>query len=409
MSTCQRSGCGCGTRQEESIDAALARTAREEARARIRHTLVVLSGKGGVGKSTVAVNLATALAMAGRQVGLLDVDLHGPSIPTMLKLRDARPVIDDEKLVPVGYDLLKVMSVGFLLDNADQPVIWRGPAKAGVIRQFVEEVAWGDLDYLVVDCPPGTGDEPLSVVQTLGALDGAIIVTTPQDVALADVRKSIGFCAAVNVPVLGVIENMSGLVCPHCQEMIPLFKTGGGEQMAAELGVPFLGKLPLDPLVVINGDAGVPYVYASAKTPGAEALRQITLQLLTACETEADEQAMPAAGRLRIAIPLAEGLLCLHFGHCEQFALVDVDAQTQQIVDSRFLTPPPHEPGVIPRWLHEQGATTIIAGGMGARAQSLFAEQGITVITGAPVEAPEVLVRAYLNATLVTGENTCDH
>ena len=408
MSSCHSGGCSCGSHQEENIDEALARMSREETLRRIRHTIVVLSGKGGVGKSTVAVNLAMALAMSGRQVGLLDVDLHGPSVPTMLGLAGTKLDIEDGKLVPADYDLLKVISIGFLLERADDAVIWRGPAKAGVIKQLVEEVVWGDLDYLIVDCPPGTGDEPLSVVQTLGAIDGAVIVTTPQDVALADVRKSISFCHTMHVPVLGVVENMSGLICPHCSQQIDLFKTGGGEAMAGTMAVPFLGRIPLEVLVVTTGDAGVPMVYRHADTPAGASLTAIAEQLRTQCEAQdiSHDKELPM---MRFAIPMAEGQLCMHFGHCEQFALVDVDATSKQITGTQYLTPPPHEPGVIPRWLHEQGATTIIAGGMGMRAQQIFAENGITVVTGAPVDSPEALVTAYLQESLVTGTNTCDH
>ena len=408
MSSCQSGGCSCGSHQEESIDEALARMGHEETLRRIRHTIVVLSGKGGVGKSTVAVNLAMALAMSGRQVGLLDVDLHGPSVPTMLGLTGTKLDIEDGKLVPAGYDLLKVISLGFLLERADDAVIWRGPAKAGVIKQLVEEVAWGDLDYLIVDCPPGTGDEPLSVVQTLGVIDGAVIVTTPQDVALTDVRKSISFCRTMQVPVLGVVENMSGLICPHCSGQIDLFKTGGGETMASAMHVPFLGRIPLEVQVVTTGDAGVPMVYRHADTPAGASLTAIAELLRTQCEAQemTHEKELPM---MRFAIPMAEGQLCMHFGHCEQFALVDVDAASKQITGTQYLTPPPHEPGVIPRWLHEQGATTIIAGGMGMRAQQIFAENGITVVTGAPVGSPEALVTAYLQEALVTGANACDH
>ncbi len=408
MSSCHSGGGSCGSHQEESIDEALARMSREETLRRIRHTIVVLSGKGGVGKSTVAVNLAMALAMSGRQVGLLDVDLHGPSVPTMLGLAGTKLDIEDGKLVPAGYDLLKVISIGFLLERADDAVIWRGPAKAGVIKQLVEEVVWGDLDYLIVDCPPGTGDEPLSVVQTLGKIDGAVIVTTPQDVALADVRKSISFCHTMQVPVLGVIENMSGLICPHCSQQIDLFKTGGGEAMAGAMAVPFLGRIPLEVLVVTTGDAGVPMVYRHADTPAGASLTTIAEKLRTSCEDQ-DMTHTKELPMMRFAIPMAEGQLCMHFGHCEQFALVDVDATSKQITGTQYLTPPPHEPGVIPRWLHEQGATTIIAGGMGMRAQQIFAENDITVVTGASVDSPEALVTAYLQDALVTGANTCDH
>jgi len=384
---------------------------RETARRRIRHIIVVLSGKGGVGKSTVAVNMATAFSLAGCRVGLLDVDLHGPSIPTMFHLTDLRLDMADSKLVPADCHGMQVVSIGFLLENSDSAVIWRGPAKAGVIKQLVEEVAWGDLDYLIVDCPPGTGDEPLAVIQTFGEVDGAVIVTTPQDVALADVRKSIAFCAMMGVAVLGVVENMSGLICPHCGEVVTVFKSGGGEQMAAAMDVPFLGRLPMDPQVVMAGDEGTPFVQAYANTAVAAAMTDMVHILRHTCDTATPNQPRLSNKEttMRFAIPLSDGQLCMHFGHCEQFALVDVDAASKQITGKTVLTPPPHEPGVIPRWLHEQGATTIIAGGMGMRAQQIFAGHEITVVTGAPVDTPEALVTAYLQEVLVTGENACDH
>ncbi|MFA5757351.1 MAG: Mrp/NBP35 family ATP-binding protein, partial [Smithellaceae bacterium] len=180
---------------------------------RIQHKIVVLSGKGGVGKSTVAVNLATALALHGLRVGLLDVDIHGPSVPTMLGLEGESLKGNPGELFPVEFGGLKVMSLGFLLQNPDDAVIWRGPMKMGVIKQFLTDVNWGDLDYLIIDAPPGTGDEPLSLCQLIQPLTGAVIVTTPQKIAAIDVRKSISFCRRVNVPVLGVVENMSGFVC----------------------------------------------------------------------------------------------------------------------------------------------------------------------------------------------------
>lgn len=193
--------------------------------------IVVLSGKGGVGKSTVAVNLATALALNGLRVGLLDVDIHGPSVPTMLGLENETLKGGPEGLFPVEFGGLKIMSLGFLLQNPDDAVIWRGPMKMGVIKQFLTDVQWGDLDYLIVDAPPGTGDEPLSICQLIQPLDGAVIVTTPQKVAAIDVRKSISFCRRLAVPVLGVIENMSGFVCPKCGEVTQILPTGGGKRL----------------------------------------------------------------------------------------------------------------------------------------------------------------------------------
>ncbi|MFW6244859.1 MAG: P-loop NTPase [Fibrobacterota bacterium] len=223
----------------------------------IKHKFVVLSGKGGVGKSTVAVNLAVGLALRGKKTGLLDTDLHGPSVPKMLGLENYVGEGDQTHLKPaVKYDgLLKVMSVQFLLKNVHDSVIWRGPLKHSVISQFIGYTVWDDLDYLIIDSPPGTGDEPLSVVQTARP-DGAIIVTTPQDVATFDVRKSIDFCGRLELPVTGVIENMSGFVCPHCSEQTAVFGSGGGKLMAEELGIPFLGAIPLDPRFVSLSDQG---------------------------------------------------------------------------------------------------------------------------------------------------------
>ncbi|HBH86221.1 MAG TPA: ATP-binding protein [Syntrophaceae bacterium] len=240
--------------------------------AQIKHKIMVLSGKGGVGKSTVAVNVAVALAMEGKKVGILDVDFHGPSIPTLLKLNGKPVKAGDDGILPVDFvEGIKVMSIGFLMQEQDKAVIWRGPMKINVIKQLLAEVDWGYLDYLVLDFPPGTGDEPLSVAQLIPNADGAIIVTTPQDLSLIDVRKSIDFCKQLNVPVLGVIENMSGFVCPHCKNVVDIFKRGGGEKMAGEMGVPFLGRIPIEPLIVEASDNGKPFIYHYGKTPAAKA------------------------------------------------------------------------------------------------------------------------------------------
>jgi Mrp family chromosome partitioning ATPase len=224
--------------------------------AAIRHTVIVLSGKGGVGKSTVAVNLAAAAHRAGLRVGLLDVDIHGPSLPTMLGVESAPVAVVADALVPVEVDGVKVMSMGFLLGNRDEAVVWRGPMKMKAIAQFLADVEWGELDLLVVDAPPGTGDEPLSVCQLLGHPDGAVVVTTPQEVAITAVRKSVTFCRRLELPVLGVVENMSGFVCPGCGLLTDVFGAGAGERMAASMGVPFLGRVPIHPLITASCDAG---------------------------------------------------------------------------------------------------------------------------------------------------------
>ena len=265
----------------ESLERVLEREAMAKRLGDIKRKILVLSGKGGVGKSTVAVNLAFSLVKAGKRVGLLDVDIHGPSIPKLLGLEGSPILGTGNSLVPVEFDsCLKVMSIGFLLKSPEDAVIWRGPLKMGVIKQFLKDVEWGALDYLVIDCPPGTGDEPLSVVQLIGDADGAVVVTTPQELALSDVRKCVSFCRKLNLPVLGVIENMSGLICPHCGERVDIFKTGGGEVMAAEMKVPFLGRIPIDPDIVEACDSGAPYVGAFAESEAAKAFRAAVKPIL---------------------------------------------------------------------------------------------------------------------------------
>ena len=247
---------------------------------RIKHKLIVLSGKGGVGKSTVSANLAYALSTKGYDVGLLDSDLHGPTIPKMLGVENNRPLASDKGINPVIVNPhLKVMSVGFLLSEQDSPIIWRGPLKMGAIKQFIGEVNWGDLDYLIVDLPPGTGDEPLSVSQLIPNSDGAIIVTTPQDVALVSVRKSINFVKKMDYPIIGIIENMSGFTCPHCNKSIDIFKTGGGQKASEDFKVPFLGKVPIDPNIVQTGDLGEPYLINNTSSNAGKAFEKIVNEI----------------------------------------------------------------------------------------------------------------------------------
>ncbi len=244
----------------------------------VKHKIVVLSGKGGVGKSTVATNMAVGLAQEGYRVGLMDVDVHGPSVPNLLHLQGVTPKVDAEGLHPVPCgENLHVISVGFLLSDDRQPVIWRGPLKTGVIQQFLRDVRWGKLDYLIVDCPPGTGDEPLSVLQHVGPRTHAVVVTTPQAVAVADVRRSVSFCRSTATPILGIVENMSGYLCPHCGRIEYLFSKNGGEKLAGEMGVAFLGRIPLDPSMVRAGDEGRVLIAQEEQSPAVEAFRQLMM------------------------------------------------------------------------------------------------------------------------------------
>lgn len=267
-------GCGGGqTPEAQQAAAAQQELAIKQSLGKIKKKILVMSGKGGVGKSTVSVNLALGLAREGYKVGLMDVDIHGPDVVRMLDLKgEIEPPASADALVPtLKYsDNLKVVSLEYLMRNRDEAIIWRGPMKIQAIRQFISDMDWGELDYLVIDAPPGTGDEPLTVAQTIPNLR-AIVVTTPQKVALADVRKSISFCRTVKVEIAGIVENMSGFVCPHCDNTVDIFKSGGGEQLAREQELPFLGKIPVDPRVVTGGDDGTPFLVSGQTGPAVEA------------------------------------------------------------------------------------------------------------------------------------------
>ena len=239
----------------------------------VRNILAVGAGKGGVGKSTTSVNLAVALRMKGARVGLMDADVYGPNIPQMLGIADPPEVSDDKKMIPPEAHGVKVISMGMLVPP-DQAVIWRGPMLHGAVQQFMRDVAWGELDYLVVDLPPGTGDVSLSMAQSV-PVAGAVVVTTPQDVSVADVRKAVAMFRQLNIPVLGVVENMSYFVCGHCQERTDIFGTGGGRRMAEELKIPLLGEVPIDTRVRSGGDTGQPIVTAAPDAPAAQALSEI--------------------------------------------------------------------------------------------------------------------------------------
>ena len=247
----------------------------------IKHVIIVMSGKGGVGKSTVSSNLALSLSMKGYKTGVMDIDITGPNIPKMFGVEDQGLMVENEKLIPVDVPpSLKLMSMAFLLQSKDTPVMWRGPVKMSAIKQFIEDVNWGELDYLVIDMPPGTGDEALSIVQLIPKADGMVIVTTPQDVALLDSRKSLVFGAEAHIPIIGIIENMSGFVCPHCGEITDIFKSGGGEATAKEMNVQFLGRVPIEPGVVDCGDRGVPIVLDRPDSASAKAFKDIAEKII---------------------------------------------------------------------------------------------------------------------------------
>jgi Mrp family chromosome partitioning ATPase len=252
--------------QDASINASLEQ---------IKHKFLVMSGKGGVGKTSVSVNLAIALAQKGFKVGLMDVDIHGPDVPRMLGLEGMLSLSKNQKLNPKRFsENLSAVSIESLMHSKDDAIIWRGPMKYSAIKQFIGEVEWGVLDYLIIDSPPGTGDEPLTVAQTITDAK-TIIVTTPQEVSLADVRKSINFCKIVNMEIFGLIENMSLFACPHCSETIELFGSGGGERTASETGITFLGRIPFDPKMVSCGDAGTSFQEQYKESPVTKAFADI--------------------------------------------------------------------------------------------------------------------------------------
>ncbi len=290
-------GNGAMTPEAQQAAAAQQEVAIKQNLGRIKKKILVMSGKGGVGKSTVSVNLALGLAKEGYKVGLMDVDIHGPDVVRMLDLKGglSQPESPDALIPPLEYnDNLKVVSLEYLMQDRDEAIIWRGPIKMQAIRQFIADMDWGELDYLIIDAPPGTGDEPLTVAQTIPNLR-AIVVTTPQNMALADVRKSINFCKTVKMEIAGVVENMSGFVCPHCGETVDIFKEGGGEGLARELELPFLGKIPMDPKVVIGGDDGKPYLAGGEESPSTTAFKAVVDQVVLRIPPKKDPAPIPMA------------------------------------------------------------------------------------------------------------------
>ena len=400
MGKCEHEGdpkacASCAVAQEQhksAEDQALCRTLTQ-----IRHKILVMSGKGGVGKSSVAVSLALSLARAGHKVGLMDVDIHGPNVLRMLGLKEPFDLSSGQFMVPPElFHNLKVISVEAVMRDRDIAVIWRGPLKHQLIRQFLTEVQWGFLDYLIIDAPPGTGDEPMSVAQTIPEAK-AVIITTPQEISLADVRKSLNFCRKINMEVIGLVENMSGYFCPHCGKELPLFKRGGGELAARDAKVPFLGALPFDPQMVEAADQGK--LLETKDGPFFKALAPMVDWLLTVLPLTPVSFREP--GVLRFALPVDNGKLSDKFGKAGQFALIT--ARNGAIAAKEIVPAPSHEPGGIPEWLEELGVTHVIAAGLGEKAQKLLIHKGIEVIAGTPQGKPEELVQQYLNNPLTIG------
>jgi ATP-binding protein involved in chromosome partitioning len=256
----------------------------KERMSKIKHKIAVISGKGGVGKSTITVNLATAFALKGSRVGILDADIHGPTVPRLLGLEGSQVQTTAMGALPVDGPLkMKVMSIDFFMAE-QMPTIWRGPLKMRAIRQLLGEIVWGDLDFLFIDLPPGTGDEPLSIAQLLPDLDGVVIVTMPSDLSSSIVKKAVTFAQRLKLPIIGVVENMSGFVCPHCNEKIEIFSSGGGKKMAQEEGVPFLGSIPIDPKVSADSDKGAPFIISHKDSAAAKAFMEIVSKIVVYLE-----------------------------------------------------------------------------------------------------------------------------
>jgi len=384
---------------------------REENLQKFKNTIVVMSGKGGVGKSTVAVNLAYAISLTGKTAGIMDIDFHGPSIPKMTGIENKKmtEISKDGRPMPIKVvNNLYVLSIASLMENPDASIIWRGPMKMGVINQFLEDINWPELDYLIIDCPPGTGDEPLSIIQAIKDVTGVIIVSTPQDVAFLDARKSIDFVNKLNVPILGIVENMAGFICPKCGEKIDIFKSGGALKAASDFNVEILGSIPLEPDIVNAGDEGKPYVYFYSKTQGGKAFMEIAEKILLKTENRNSVSADDSKkDNNKIAIPVENDKLCEHFGHAPEFFIYELN--NNKIIKKEKMTPPPHEPGTIPKWLNSLGVTVLLAGGIGQGAIDYFNNFNIEVISGCPAIKHSELIKHFMNEELESKNSVCDH
>jgi Mrp family chromosome partitioning ATPase/predicted Fe-Mo cluster-binding NifX family protein len=360
---------------------------------KIKHKILVMSGKGGVGKSTVAVNIAVGLSLQDFMVGLLDVDLHGPNVPKMLGARDLklsrRP---DGRLGAIKYSPnLKFLSIEPLLPSEDTAIIWRGPIKHSAIRQFIGDIDWGELDYLVIDSPPGTGDEPLTVAKTIPDAY-ALIVTTPQEVSLIDVKKAIKFCQKIKLRILGIVENMSGFICPHCGKPVDIFKKGGGQKLADELGIRFLGRIPVDPRIVDTGDAGKPLIAAYPESVTAKAFEELVRNIIVA--TEEMKKDILEEKFMRIAIPISTpSKIETDPEKFELFALYDVENNKILVKD---VVKKAENQGLID-FLKEQVVTHVLLFDPPKELADYLSQNEIKVlVTDTSTETPDNLIEEYL-------------
>ncbi|RKX57497.1 MAG: ATP-binding protein [Thermodesulfobacteriota bacterium] len=360
---------------------------------KIKHKILVMSGKGGVGKSTVAVNIAVGLSLQDFMVGLLDVDLHGPNIPKMLGARDLKlSRKPDGRLGAIKYSPnLKFLSIEPFLPSEDTAVIWRGPIKHSAIRQFIGDIDWGELDYLVIDAPPGTGDEPLTVAKTIPDAY-ALVVTTPQEVSLIDVKKAIRFCQKIKLRILGVVENMSGFICPHCGKPVDIFKKGGGQKLADEWGIRFLGRIPIDPRIVDTGDAGKPLIAAYPESVTAKAFEELVRNIIVA--TEEMKRDILEERFMRIAIPInTPSKIEIDPEKFDLFAIYDIEnnkilvkdvvkrAENQNLID----------------FLKEQVVTHVLLFDPSKELADHLSQNEIRVlVTDTSTESPDNLIEEYL-------------
>lgn len=374
----------------------------------IRRTIAVLSGKGGVGKSLVTSLLAVYLQRTGKyRVGILDADITGPSIPKLFGADKAKPRPSEGGLFPVrSHSDIQLMSINVLLDDPESPVVWRGPILSNTVKQFWTDVIWGDLDFMFLDMPPGTGDVPLTVFQSI-PLDGIILVTSPQDLVSMIVKKAVNMARMMNIPILGIVENMSHVVCPHCGEIIKLFGESKTASIAAKWQIPYLGSLPIDPDLAALGDQGhIERVSKNYLAEAVAAMEKVPARKNPLAEDDNEPDVAIGGGEnmKKIAIATQGEIVAEHFGHCDGFTIYATD--NGKIIQQEFLANPGHKPGLLPNLLNDHGISVIIAGGMGSSAIEIFNEKGIDVITGAS-GALDYIIGLYLENNLSSTGSVC--